>query len=159
MFIELLITRVRAPGIEFVDHLCKCNWSTFLLINEFGWQTPSPEIMEFKQLLKELMRLFGVQLVGDHTPLLAFLDWYPIRQLTMVHSKLDRFLSKVVEEHEEQNKIRRKPESEQDMVDVLLSLRDEQGSAAPASNAMIKGLILVRTVHARKLVDNRIHGS
>lgn len=99
------------------------------------------EAAEFKELIKELNRVYGVQFVGDHSPYLAFLDWLPKRRLTSLHAKLDKFLFKILDEHRKE--VGKKPETEQDFMDVLLSLQDEDGKAVPDST--IKGLVLVRT--------------
>ncbi|GER28380.1 cytochrome P450 [Striga asiatica] len=79
---------------------------------------------EFKRMLDELFLLNGVLNVGDLIPAVGWLDLQGyVRRMKAVSKKFDRFLERVLDEHEERRRSTAGYVS-RDMVDVLLELAE-----------------------------------
>ncbi|PSS04657.1 Premnaspirodiene oxygenase [Actinidia chinensis var. chinensis] len=96
----------------------------------------------FRVAMKEGTSLASGFQIGDFFPSLAFVDLFTglKKRLEKTFYELDSFLSKAVEEHVERRKIS-KPE-EEDLVDVLLQIKDHGGLEVPLTVDNIKSVIL-----------------
>ncbi|KAG0620616.1 hypothetical protein M758_4G229700 [Ceratodon purpureus] len=82
---------------------------------------------EFQDIIDENQQLKGLFLLGDYVPWLRFLDIGGIeKRIKVCQGRLDRFLNKVVDEHEANRRKGPIAETDKDMVDVLLRTMHEQ---------------------------------
>ncbi len=109
------------------------------------------EAEEFKELVVKLMNLAGVFNLSDYIPYLKPFDlqgYVPI--MKEASSRMDRFLSKIVEEHVEDSKStstaadhrdEEEEEEAKDFVDVMLSLPAAETGSGRLEKNTIKAVI------------------
>ncbi|CAN0872235.1 Cytochrome P450 83B1 [Linum grandiflorum] len=98
---------------------------------------------ELDLLLKEGEAMFTAFFFSDHYPLLGFLDRLTglMGRLEKIYKVLDAFYQKIIDEH--LNPKRLKPEQEEeDMLDVLLRIKDDASSKVQLTFDHIKALIM-----------------
>ncbi|KAJ6826964.1 flavonoid 3-monooxygenase [Iris pallida] len=94
---------------------------------------------EFKRMLDELFLLSGVLDVGDSIPWLRPLDLQGhVGRMKALSRKLDRFLERVLDEHDERRRGEGAGFVARDMVDVLLQLADDPGLEVKLSRDSVK---------------------
>ena len=101
----------------------------------------SPE--EFKKMLDELFFLGGVFNIGDMIPYINFLDLQGyVKRMKVLSEKFDRFLERVLNEHE----VRRQDATDhpsRDMVDVLLEFAEDPTLEVKLERHMVKAFTQV----------------
>ncbi|KMS97280.1 hypothetical protein BVRB_7g177240 isoform B [Beta vulgaris subsp. vulgaris] len=108
--------------------------------------------VNFKELLKEFLKLLGNFRVGDFVPWLAWINWLDgsDAEVDKVAKEFDHFLEQVVKEHEDgRGKSRKGGEGEKDesvknLVDVLLDVQKEMTAGFTIERDSIKAIIVGR---------------
>lgn len=102
--------------------------------------TKGEEVNEFKEMVVELMTSAGLFNIGDFVPWLGWLDLQRIeRGMKKLHSKLDKIITKMLDDH---LKSAHKRKAKPDLLDSLLGNRDSiEGERLTTTN--IKALLLV----------------
>ncbi|CAL4939528.1 unnamed protein product [Urochloa decumbens] len=136
-----------APAVVLLDHLLMANLnaiSRMVLGKKYvvdgGGEGPAaaaatPE--EFKWMIDEFFFLSGALNVGDMIP------WLPqIKRIKRLGKRFDRFLERVLEEHEERRRREGDGFAAVDMVDLLLELADDPNLEVPIQRDGVKGFTL-----------------
>ncbi|KAG6428838.1 hypothetical protein SASPL_106877 [Salvia splendens] len=93
---------------------------------------------EFKKMLDELFFLGGVFNIGDMIPYINFLDLQGyVKRMKVLSGKFDRFLERVLNEHEARRRDATGHAS-QDMVDVLLEFAEDPTLEVKLERHMVK---------------------
>lgn len=103
------------------------------------------EAREFRETIEEIEYLLGVFNIGDFIPVLAKWDLQGYRQRTeKLHKHMDKFIRKIMAEHQTRREFGVVPECDEDMVDVLLDkLKGDGTSNNQLSEDNVKGVIQV----------------
>ncbi|KAK4761512.1 hypothetical protein SAY87_029396 [Trapa incisa] len=81
------------------------------------------EVEELKQMVEEGYELLGQLNWSDHVPWLAALDHQKIRLRSLrLVPRVNRFVTRIIEEHRDVKRMKKEKKSQLDFVDVLLSL-------------------------------------
>ncbi|CAL4931122.1 unnamed protein product [Urochloa decumbens] len=140
-----------APAVVLLDHLLMANLnaiSRMVLGKKYvvdgGGEGPAaaaatPE--EFKWMIDEFFFLSGALNVGDMISWLSWLD-PQIKRIKRLGKRFDRFLERVLEEHEERRRREGDGFAAVDMVDLLLELADDPNLEVPIQRDGIKGFTL-----------------
>ncbi|CAL4922771.1 unnamed protein product [Urochloa decumbens] len=96
---------------------------------------------EFKWMIDEFFFLSGALNVGDMIPWLRWLD-PQIKRIKRLGKRFDRFLERVLEEHEERRRREGEGFAAVDMVDLLLELADDPSLEVPIERDGVKGFTL-----------------
>lgn len=111
----------------------------------FAADAETPEALEFRELVVGTMHLIGVFNLGDYIPFLKPFDvqGYQAR-MKDIHSRMDKFLDRCIQQHLERKKQGEIKESERDFVDVMLALPGEEKGSERLEDCTIKATINVR---------------
>uniref|UniRef100_F6LHL9 Flavonoid-6-hydroxylase n=1 Tax=[Saintpaulia] hybrid cultivar TaxID=911500 RepID=F6LHL9_9LAMI len=106
------------------------------------FETKGRELNEFKDMVVELMTTAGYFNIGDFIPWMGWMDLQGIEKgMRKLHEKFDVLISKMLEEHlESRNKRKNRP----DLLDVMLTNRDDVDSPEQErlTTTNIKALLL-----------------
>ncbi|CAN6325155.1 unnamed protein product [Urochloa humidicola] len=140
----------RPAAVLLLDHLLMANLNAIsrmvlgkkYVVNgggEGSAAAATPE--EFKRMIDEFFFLSGALNVGDMIPWMRWLD-PKIRRIKRLGKRFDRFLERVLEEHEERRRREGKGFAAVDMVDLLLELADDPNLEVPIERDGVKGFTL-----------------
>lgn len=106
----------------------------------FGRERPEQEM--FQELMHEVSRYALGLLIGDFFPSLKFLDGVigTRRKLKSIRKKLDKFFDELIDEHV-QNLGKGEGKQDEDLIDVLLRVKETQGSEFSITVDNIKAII------------------
>ncbi|KAK7390177.1 hypothetical protein VNO78_25476 [Psophocarpus tetragonolobus] len=112
-----------------------------------SYEEEGSERSKFHVLLNELQALMGTFFVSDYIPFMGWID-----KLKGLHARLernfnefDKFYQEVIDEHMDPN---RQHAEEQDMVDVLLQLKNDRSVAIDLTYDHIKAVLMVRCLNS-----------
>lgn len=96
---------------------------------------------EFKEMVVESMVLAGVFNIGDFIPALEGLDLQGVvGKMKKLHLRFDAFLTKILDEHKMKGNNDRGKEEHDDLLSMLISLKDVEGGSL--TDVEIKALLL-----------------
>lgn len=119
------------------------------------------EAHEFKEIIEELFILQGTFLIADYLPWLRPLDLGGTeKRMKTLRVRLDAFLDKILDEHEEKRQQGPIAEDDKDMIDVLLNEMYEQDPKETHRIDVnnIKSTILVKSlIHFSSSIQSFYH--
>ncbi|CAJ1948659.1 unnamed protein product [Sphenostylis stenocarpa] len=132
-----------SAGVTNLSELLLSFSSTVMCRLAFGrrYEEEGSEKSRFHELLKELQAMMGSFFISDYIPFMGWVD-----KLRGLHARLDRnfkdfdrFYQDVIEEHMDPNRERA---DQQDMVDVLLQLKNDRSLSIDITFDHIKGVLM-----------------
>ncbi|CAA6653524.1 unnamed protein product [Spirodela intermedia] len=134
-------------GVRLDDHLtaCTANILTRAMLGRRlfaleGGDSGQEEAVQFREMTVELSHLAGVFMVGDFVPALRWMDSKEVvRRMKRLGDRYDVFLDKIIADHLSSDK-----EAEQDMLRLLMGLKDRAGAGegVQLTDINIKALLL-----------------
>ncbi|CAA7387790.1 unnamed protein product [Spirodela intermedia] len=134
-------------GVRLDDHLtvCTANILTRAMLGRRlfaleGGDSVQEEAVQFREMTVELSHLAGVFMVGDFVPALRWMDSKEVvRRMKRLGDRYDVFLDKIIADHLSSDK-----EAEQDMLRLLMGLKDRAGAGegVQLTDINIKALLL-----------------
>jgi hypothetical protein len=105
-------------------------------------QMATKESEEFKELVVEIMVLLGVFNLSDFIPFIKRFDLQGYqKRMRSTHQRMDKFMTKLLQEHIDQaNRVQMK-DSERDFVDVMLTLPGEEKGSDRLEDRVIKAVV------------------
>jgi hypothetical protein len=105
-------------------------------------QMATKESEEFKELVVEIMVLLGVFNLSDFIPFIKRFDLQGYqKRMRSTHQRMDKFMTKLLQEHIDQaNRVQMK-DSERDFVDVMLTLPGEEKGSDRLEDSVIKAVV------------------
>lgn len=103
------------------------------------------EAHAFQEMIEETFLLSGALNLGDFIPFLRWLDLQGYgKRLKKIHTRLDKFVSKIISEHRTRRQNTPVAEVDKDMVDVLLDELETKTFGYQMTEANVKSIILVK---------------
>lgn len=142
--IKTISGHASSSGVTNLSELLISLSSTIICRVAFGrrYEDEGSERSRFHGLLNELQVLMGTFFISDFIPFTGWID-----KLKGLHARLernfkelDKFYQEVIDEHMDPN---RQHAEEQDMVDVLLQLKNDRSLSIDLTYDHIKGVLMV----------------
>ncbi|OAY78998.1 Premnaspirodiene oxygenase, partial [Ananas comosus] len=93
----------------------------------------------FLVIVKETLEMTSGFSLSDLFPSLRFLDVIMMRKITKVHREMDAIFDDTIQDHQERP---RKPDGEEDLLDVLLKAREQKDLEVPVTYENVKAVML-----------------
>ncbi|KAG6395453.1 hypothetical protein SASPL_146098 [Salvia splendens] len=111
---------------------------------EEGW----PEVKRFLQILEEYEVLANSFFVSDYLPMFGLVDKISgrVKRADVMCKGMDEFYQELIDEHLDSRRMKKKMEEVEDMLDVLINLKNDESSSSGITWEIIKALLMTLSI-------------